>query len=313
MRQGYSYSFGSRGSKFIPYLLLAPGLIFYLVFSLGPSVATAGYSFTDASGLVGSKANWIGLDNYKEFLFMGANVRDNLEITLRTLLFSVIVTIVQTAFGLLAALLLDMRLKLSNFFRTLFFLPVILGATIIGLMWTLFLYPLGGPAQQLLGLFRLHSEFLGGPPSTVFYWIIWIQIWANMGITMIIFLGGLQTVPNELREAARIDGANGWQVFRNVTFPLITPSFNTNILLETIGSLQAWQLFLVIKGPTNGLNVLGIWVYALAFGRQSNNPTQAAMRQGYGAAASMVLFVIVLIIGLTAQRLLARRERGILG
>ena len=313
MRQGYSYSFGSRGSKFIPYLLLAPGLIFYLVFSLGPSVATAGYSFTDASGLVGSKAKWIGLDNYKEFLFMGANVRDNLEITLRTLLFSVIVTIVQTAFGLLAALLLDMRLKLSNFFRTLFFLPVILGATIIGLMWTLFLYPLGGPAQQLLGLFRLHSEFLGGPPSTVFYWIIWIQIWANMGITMIIFLGGLQTVPNELREAARIDGANGWQVFRNVTFPLITPSFNTNILLETIGSLQAWQLFLVIKGPTNGLNVLGIWVYALAFGRQSNNPTQAAMRQGYGAAASMVLFVIVLIIGLTSQRLLARRERRILG
>jgi raffinose/stachyose/melibiose transport system permease protein len=313
MRQGYLYRFGSRGSKFIPYLLLAPGLIFYLVFSLGPSVATAGYSFTDASGLVGSKANWIGLDNYKEFLFMGANVRDNLEITLRTLLFSVIVTVVQTAFGLLAALLLDMRLKLSNFFRTLFFLPVILGATIIGLMWTLFLYPLGGPAQQLLGLFGLRSEFLGGPPSTVFYWIIWIQIWANMGITMIIFLGGLQTVPNELREAARIDGANGWQVFRNVTFPLITPSFNTNVLLEIIGSLQAWQLFLVIKGPTNGLNVLGIWVYALAFGRQSNNPTQAAMRQGYGAAASMVLFVIVLIIGLTSQRLLARRERRILG
>lgn len=313
MRQGYSYRFGSRGSKFIPYLLLAPGLIFYLVFSLGPSVATAGYSFTDASGLVGSKANWIGLDNYKEFLFMGANVRDNLEITLRTLLFSVIVTVVQTAFGLLAALLLDMRLKLSNFFRTLFFLPVILGATIIGLMWTLFLYPLGGPAQQLLGLFGLRSEFLGGPPSTVFYWIIWIQIWANMGITMIIFLGGLQTVPNELREAARIDGANSWQVFRNVTFPLITPSFNTNVLLEIIGSLQAWQLFLVIKGPTNGLNVLGIWVYALAFGRQSNNPTQAAMRQGYGAAASMVLFVIVLIIGLTSQRLLARRERRILG
>lgn len=313
MRQGYSYRFGSKGTKFIPYLLLAPGLLFYLVFSLGPSVATAGYSFTDASGLIGSKANWIGFDNYKEFLFMGANVRDNLEITMRTLLFSVIVTVVQTAFGLLVALLLDMRMRLSNFFRTVFFLPVILGATVIGLMWTLFLYPLGGPAQQFIGLFGLRSEFLGGPPSLVFYWIIWIQIWANMGITMIIFLGGLQTVPSELREAARIDGANGWQVFRNVTFPLITPSFNTNVLLEIIGSLQAWQLFLVIKGPTNGLNVLGIWVYALAFGRQSNNPTQAAMRQGYGAAASMVLFVIVLIIGLAAQRLLARRERRILG
>jgi raffinose/stachyose/melibiose transport system permease protein len=223
------------------------------------------------------------------------------------------VTVLQTAFGLFAALLLDMRLRLSNLFRTVYFLPVILGVTIVGLMWTLFFYPLGGPAQRLLGLLGLHSEFLGGPPSRVFYWIVWIQIWANMGITMIIFLGGLQTVPSELREAARIDGANAWQVFRNVTFPLITPSFNTNILLELIGSLQAWQLFLVIKGPTNGLNVLGIWVYALAFGRQSNNPTGVAMRQGYGAAASMVLFLLVLLIGMTAQRLLARRERRILG
>lgn len=313
MKQGYSYNFGSRKSRLVPYLLLAPGLVFYLVFSLGPSVATAGYSFTNASGLVGSKAEWIGLDNYKEFLLMGANVRDNLEITLRTLLFCALVTVFQTGFGLLAALLLDMRLKLTNFFRTLYFLPVILGATIIGLTWTLFLYPLGGPAQKLLGLVGLRSEFLGGPPSSVFYWIVWIQIWANLGITMIIFLGGLQTVPSELREAARIDGASAWEVFRHVTFPLITPSFNTNVLLEIIGSLQAWQLFLVIKGPTNGLNVLGIWVYALAFGRQSNNPTQAAMRQGYGAAASMVLFVIVLIIGLASQRLLARRERRILG
>jgi raffinose/stachyose/melibiose transport system permease protein len=313
MRQAYSFNFGGKRSRIVPYLLLAPGLLFYIVMSLGPSVATAGYSFTDASGLVGAPAKWVGLDNYKEFLFMGANARDNLDVTIRTLVFSVLVTVVQTAFGLVAALLLDMRLRLSNVFRTVYFMPVILGATIVGLMWTLFLYPLGGPAQQLLGLFGLRGEFLGGAPSQVFYWIVGIQIWANMGITMIIFLGGLQTVPLELREAARIDGANGWQVFRNVTFPLLTPSLNTNILLEIIGSLQAWQLFLVIKGPVNGLNVLGIWVYALAFGRQSNNPTQAAMRQGYAAAASMVLFLLVLAIGMTAQRLLARRERRILG
>jgi raffinose/stachyose/melibiose transport system permease protein len=297
----------------VPYLLLAPGLLIYLLISLGPSIATAGYSFTDASGIMGSAVKWIGLDNYKEFLFMGANVRDNVDITLRTFLFSILVTIIQTALGLLAAMLLDMRMRLSNFFRTIYFLPVILGVTIIGLMWGLFLYPLGGPAQKLLGLFGGHSEFLGGSEMRVFYWIVWIQIWANMGITMIIFLGGLQTVPGELREAARMDGASGWKVFRHVTFPLLTPSLNTNILLEIIGSLQAWQLFLVVKGPTNGLNVLGIWVYALAFGRQSNNPTGVAMRQGYGAAASMVLFVLVLIIGMVTQRLLARRERRILG
>jgi ABC-type sugar transport system permease subunit len=313
MKQGYSFRFGGRRSWIAPYLLLAPGLLFYLIMSLGPSVATAGYSFTDASGLLGAPLHWVGFDNYKEFLFMGANVRDNLDITLRTFEFSIIVTVAQTIFGLIAALLLDMRMRLSNFFRTVYFMPIILGVTIIGLVWSLFLYPLGGPAQKLLELFGLRSEFLGGASMRVFYWIVAIQIWANMGITMIIFLGGLQTVPNELREAARIDGANAWQVFRNITFPLLTPSLNTNILLQIIGSLQAWQLFLVIKGPTNGLNVLGIWVYALAFGRQSNNPTGVAMRQGYGAAASMVLFLIVLAIGMTTQFLLARRERRILG
>jgi raffinose/stachyose/melibiose transport system permease protein len=313
MRQGYSFNFGSRRSKIVPYLLLVPGLLFYLFVSFGPSIATAGYSFTDASGLLGSPLRWIGLDNYKEFLLLGANVRDNLDITLRTLLFSVLVTVFQTLFGLIAAVLLDMRLKFTNFYRTLYFMPVILGVTIVGLVWTLFFYPIGGPAQRFLGLFGAHSEFLGGSPSSVFYWIVWIQIWANMGVTMIIFLGGLQTVPAELREAARIDGASGWQVFRNVTFPLITPSLNTNVLLEIIGSLQAWQLFLVIKGPTNGLNVLGLWVYALAFGRQSNNPTSVAMRQGYGAAASMILFLLVLVIGMASQSLLSRRERRILG
>lgn len=313
MKQLSVARFGGPWARWSPYLLLAPGLLLYLAVSLGPSLATVGYSFTDASGLFGSPPAWIGLDNYKEFLLMGANVRDNLDITLRTLLFSLLVTVFQTVFGLVAALLLDLRLRFSTFFRTLYFLPVILGVTVVSLTWTLFLYPLGGPAELFLGLFGARSDFLGGAPSKVFYWIVFIQIWANMGITMIIFLGGLQTIPAELKEAARIDGASPWQVFRSITFPLLTPSLSTNILLEIIGSLQAWQLFLVLKGPTNGLNVLGLWIYALAFGRQNSNPTSVAMRQGYAAAASMVLFVLVLVIGMTAQRLLARREKRILG
>ncbi len=308
-----AYHFGGRGSRLAPYLLLLPGMLFYFFVALGPSMATAVFSFTDASGLLGTPIKWIGLDNYKEFLFMGANVRDNLDILYRTLEFSLVVTVVQTVLGLLAAMLLNRKLPGTNFFRTIYFMPIILGVTIVGLMWTLFLYPLGGPMQKVLALFGARSEFLGGASKGVFYWIIWVQIWANMGVTMIVFLGGLQTIPNELHESARIDGAGGWEVFRHITFPLLTPSLNTNLLLEIIGSLQAWQLMLVIKGPTNGLNVLGIWIYALAFGRQSNNPTQAAMRQGYGAAASVVMFLLVLVIGLTAQYLMRRRERRILG
>lgn len=307
-----AYHFGSRGTRWVPAALLLPGLLLYFVVSLGPSLATVFYSFTDASGLIGTPMHFVGLANYQEFLLMGQNVRDNSQVLVRTLEFAFLVTVIQTALGLLIALLLNRRMRASNFFRTVFFLPVILGVTIVSLMWTLFLYPLGGPAEKILGLFHAHSEFLGGPPFQAFLWVIWVQIWANMGVTMIIFLGGLQTISLELLESSRIDGANGWQTFRHITYPLLTPSLNTNLTLAIIGSLQAWQLLLVMKGVTNGTQVLGLIIYAIAFGRTIQNPTSVAMRQGYGAAASVVLFLLVLIIGMAAQYLMRRRERRIL-
>jgi len=309
----HAFHFGGRGSRFVPYLLLLPGMLLYLLISLGPSLATVFYSFTDASGLIGSPTKFVGLSNYREFLFLGQNARDNAEVLVRTLEFSVLVTVIQTGLGLFVAALLNQRLAATNVFRTVFFMPVILGVTIVGLTWTLFLYPLGGPAQKVLALLGGHSEFLGGPPFQAFLWVTWVQIWANMGVTMIIFLGGLQTIPSELVEASRIDGASGWQSFRHITYPLLTPSLNTNLTLAIIGSLQAWQLLLVMKGVTNGTQVLGLIIYAIAFGRTVQNPTAVAMRQGYGAAASVVLFVLVLIIGMTAQFLMRRRERRVLG
>jgi raffinose/stachyose/melibiose transport system permease protein len=125
---------------------------------------------------------------------------------------------------------------------------------------------------------------------------------------MVIFLAGLQTISQEYYEAARIDGANSWQLFRNVTWPLLTPSVNTNILLNIIGSLQAWQLFLVLVGYRNGTQVLGYLVYAQGFG-QTSGSTSSAFRQGFAAAGSIVLFFLVLIIGLSAQYVVNRREQ----
>jgi raffinose/stachyose/melibiose transport system permease protein len=139
-----------------------------------------------------------------------------------------------------------------------------------------------------------------------------VQIWANMGITMMIFVAGLQTIPDELYEAAKIDGASAWNVFRNVTWPLLTPSVNTNLVLNIIGSLQAWQLFLVLIGYRNGTQVLGYLIFAQGFGQTSGSVT-SAFRQGYAAAASIVLFVLVLIIGMSVQFMLQRREKRILG
>ncbi len=304
------YHFGRGRSRWTPYLLLLPGLLIYFVIALGPSLATAIYSFTDATGLKGAPVNWVGLENYQEFLFLGQAAKDNLAVLWRTLIFSLFVSTIQFTLGLIVALILNQRLWGRNVVRTLIFMPVILGAVIQGLIWSLFLYPLGGPAARLLDLFGTSAQFLGGSPTEAFFWVIVVQIWANLGITMIIFLAGLQTIPSDYYEAASIDGANSWQAFRNVTWPLLTPSINTNLLLNIIGSLQAWQLFLVLIGYRSGTQVLGYLIYATGFGA-AGSLTQS-FRQGYAAAASIVLFILVLIIGMVVQTYLRRREERIM-
>ena len=306
------YYFGQGRAKWSPYLLLLPGILIYFLIAMGPSLATTIYSFTNATGIRGAPIQWVGLDNYREFLFMGQASLDNIAALGRTLVFCFFVTTIQFSLGLLVATLVNQKLKGTNFFRTLFFMPVILGAVIQGLIWSLFLYPLGGPMAKILEFFGTSSEFFGGQPNEAFAWVIAVQIWANMGTTMIIFISGLQTIPSDMYEAAKIDGASSWQVFKNVTWPLLTPSVNTNLLLNIIGSLQAWQLFLVLLGYRNGTQVLGYLIYATGFGQTSGSVT-SSFRQGYAAAASIILFLLVLVLGLTAQTLLARREKRILG
>ena len=300
--------FGGGWRRATPLLLLLPAFLLYLLIALGPSVANSVYSFTDATGIRGAPVNWIGFANYEEFLFRGMASRDNLEATWRTLKFMFFVTTIQFTFGLVVALVLNQRLRGRTIFRTLYFLPVILGVVIQGLMWKLFLLPGRGPVAQLWSLFGLQGEFLGGSPDNAFAWVIVVQIWANMGITMVIFLAGLQTIPGELYEAGRIDGAGRWQLFRHVTWPLLTPSINTNFLLNVIGSLQAWQLFFVLVGYKPGTQVLGYLIFAQGFGQTSGSAT-AGFRQGFASAAAVVLFFMVLIIGVAAQYIVNRREQ----
>ncbi len=294
---------GSRLAGMSPWLLMLPGLGFYFLIGVGPSLATFVYSFTDATGIRGLPISWVGLDNFDEFLFQGARSRDNLDALNRTLIFMVLVTTIQFSVGLLMALLVNQKLRGRLVFRTLFFVPVILGVAVQGLMWKLFLRPGGGPMDSLFGWFGMESQFLNG--SNAFYWVIVVQIWANAGFTMVIFLAGMQTISADLYEAAAVDGAAGWQLFKNITWPQLTPAINTNFLLNIVGSLQAWMLFLVLTGYKNGTQVLGYVVYAEAFGGTGSG----SFRQGYAAAASIVLFALVLVLGMAANAIVGRRER----
>jgi raffinose/stachyose/melibiose transport system permease protein len=293
------YPFGKGRSRSLPYLLLLPGLALYLLVALGPSLATVIYSLTDTNGLTPAPLNFIGLANYQEFLFKGAAARQNIDAVMRTLVFCCAVTLAQFVVGLLIAVLLNQRLRGTNLFRALFFLPVILGVTIQGHMLRLFLFPLGGPMDVIFGALGLRSEFLGGPPSEAFAWVTFVQIWANMGITMVIFLAGLQTVPDELIEAATIDGANAWNIFRYVTLPAIAPFTFLVLVLTTINSFKTFALFFVMTngGPGDATRTLSFYIYDQAF---------RFFRGGYAGALSAVLFAAVLL--LTVGQFLLRRR-----
>ncbi len=305
MTQNYLFSRGWRA--YTPLFLLVPGVFFYFLIALGPSMATAVYSFTDATGLKGLPINWVGFDNYNEFLFEGAASRDNMAALRRTLIFAFFVTTVQFTLGLILAVLLNQHIRGRLFFRTLFFMPVFLGVVIQGLMWKLFLLPGRGPMAEAFSAIGLEfGEGLQGAPQEAFIWVIVVQIWANVGITMVIFLAGMQTIPSDLYEAARIDGAGGWQLFKNVTWPMLTPAVNTNFLLNVIGSLQAWQLFLVLTGYKPGTQVLGYLIFAEGFGQTGG---AGSFRQGFAAAASIVLFLLVLVLGMAANWFVTWREK----
>jgi raffinose/stachyose/melibiose transport system permease protein len=308
--------FGGGKRRFAPWLFLLPGLGFYLMMGVGPSIATAFYSFTNATGVRGLPVEWVGFDNYDEFVGGFENFfswpwegrgRDNFEALKRPLIFMILVTVIQFGIGLLMAVLVNQKLRGRLIFRTLFFVPVILGAVVQGLMWKLMLRAGGGPMDTLFEWLGMESQFLQGPNA--FYWVIVVQIWANAGFTMVIFLAGMQTIPADLYEAAAVDGARGWSLFKNITWPQLTPAVNTNFLLNIVGSLQAWMLFLVLTGYKNGTQVLGYVVYAEGFGQTGTN----SFRQGYAAAASIVLFLLVLMLGMTANFIVTRRERKYLG
>jgi raffinose/stachyose/melibiose transport system permease protein len=300
-----TYLFGAGRRRWLPIILLAPGVFLYLFIAIGPSAATSVYSLTDATG-IGGEVNWIGFDNYYEFLFEGLSRRDNLAALTRTLTFSFVVTTIQFGLGLVFALVLNQRLRGRTFFRTIFFMPVILGVVVQGLMWKLFLYPGSGPVSQVFEFLGFSNNLLGG--TDAFMWVITVQIWSNVGITMVIFIAGMQAISPQLYDAARIDGAGAWATFRDVTWPQLTPAVNTNLLLNIIGSLQAWQLFLVLIGYKPGTQVLGYLVYAQGFGQTSGSVT-TSFRQGFAAAASIVLFILVLVLGLGANYVVNRREQ----
>ncbi|MEO7058369.1 MAG: sugar ABC transporter permease [Lapillicoccus sp.] len=296
-----NFLFGRRRTA---QLYFAVGLALVVIFSLAPAVGILAISLTDIRSLPFLPVHFVGLDNFATF-FSSAQLGYNLHALRNTLVFAVSVTVLQNGIALFIAVLLNQRLRGRNIARAVVFLPTILGVTVIGLVFTLVFNPSGGPAASVWSWFGSSSAFFGSP-SLAMPLVIAVQVWSGIGVAVVIFLAGLQAIPQELYEVAAIDGAGSGQRLRYVTIPLLAPSVTANTLLSVIGALQSYQLIYVLTGPINpATQVLSLAIFTQGFGGAQGG---AAQSQGYAAAISIVQFVIVMVVSLATLAYLRRRE-----
>lgn len=301
MQRSNTIIFGRRTT---PQLTFAAGIALVLVFSLVPAVGILVISFTDIRALPFLPVHWIGFDNYFTF-FSSAQLGYNMHALANTFIFAIAVTVLQNGIALLVAVLLNQRMRGRNFVRAVVFLPTILGVTVIGLIFTLIFNPSGGPAAAVWSWFGSSSAFFGDPKLAMTL-VIAVQVWSGLGVAVVIYLAGLQAIPQDLYEVAAIDGADSRQRMRNVTLPLLAPSITANTLLSVIGSLQSYQLIYVLTGPINpATQVLSLAIFTQGFGGAQGGASQS---QGYAAAISIVQFVIVMIASLLTLGYLRRKE-----
>lgn len=285
--------------KLIMYATLIPGLLVFILFGIVPSVSTMIISLTNFTAIPGMPTNFVGLDNYIHiFVDNAQGIVQSLE---ATLWFAASVTILQNVIALWLANALTKKFPGVKIFRTLVFLPAVLGVTIIGLMWSIIFSPSDGPAASLLSLFGTSSAFFGSS-SLALPLVIFVQIWANLGFTTVVYIAGINTVPLELYEASKMDGASNWTTFWKVTFPQIAPSVTVGVILASAGSLRTYDLIYVLTDGVNNTNTLGMYMFNTAFQGSSN--------LGIGAGIGMIQFVVTIIVVLILQKYLTRREEA---
>lgn len=287
---------GRRGAR-VPWRLVIPALFMYGLVVIYPAISAAWWSFTDWDGLSPQK-HFVGLENFRTFIHDG----QALASLKNTFLLAITVTIVQNAIGLLLALGLDANIKSRNFLRTILFAPAVLPPLIVAFLWQ-YIYSSEGALNRFMaavGLGGLQQNWLGDPQIAL--WVVTATvIWQFAGVSMVIFLAGLQGVPQELKDAAALDGAGAFQKFWNVTRPLIAPATTVNLILSIIGGLKLFdQVFAMTGGgPGYATETLSTVIYKTAF---------VSGDYGYSTAIALVLTVIVAAISLVQLKILRSQE-----
>ena len=280
-------------------ILLGPALVVFLAFVILPVILAAYYGFFSWSGY-GPPTDFVGLRNYITIL-TDPDFHEALGHNFFIVVFSLVL---QGPLALGLALLLNRKLRFQSAIRVLIFVPYVISEVVVGLGWSLMLQTTGAVNGLLekIGLGFLRADWLADP-SVAIWTLMLIITWKYVGFAVILFLAGLQGIPEELSEAAAIDGASYWQIQRHIVLPLMGPTIRIWAFLSIIGSLQLFDLVWIIWGQyvasTAGTSTMA--TYMVANGRNAGS-------FGYGSAVAVVMFLISLVIALLYQRYILRRD-----
>ncbi len=277
---------------------VTPALVLMAVFVAWPIVAAVRMSFYRWKGF-GPMDDFVRLDNYARVLsddvFTDAVMHNFVVVGLSIL--------IQLPLGLAIALLLNRPLLGRGLLRTVVFVPYVLAEVIAGVIWFQLLQPESGVVDGLLGLLEIPTPEQGflGTPDIALYTVFVVLTWKYLGLAVLLFLAGLQSIPSELYEVAALDGASWWQVQRWIAVPLLGPTIRVWAFLSMIGSLQLFDMVWILTGggPANATTSMA--TYLINQGTQRHN-------FGIAGAASVVLFVVAFAMALAYQVLILRRD-----
>lgn len=266
------------------YIFLSPWLLGFVGLTLGPMLVSLYLAFTDYN--LFTAPEWIGLENFTR---MADDERFWGSVRI-TLIYVLVGTPIKLAAALGVAMLLNFRSRGTGFFRSAFYAPSLIGASVsIAIVWRA-MFSTDGPVDGTLNLFGINLGGWIGIPSLIMPMMILLAIW-QFGAPMVIFLAGLKSVPAELYEAASVDGARAWRKFLSVTVPMLSPVIFFNLLLEMINAFQIFASAYIIGsgtgGPGGATNFYTVYLYTRAF---ANN------QMGYASAMAWVLLLVVGVI-----------------
>ena len=275
-------------------LITIPILALFICFNTIPLIRGVIYSFTNFKGF--GSYDWVGLRNYID-LFQDPRVGGSYLFTFKLAICSTIVT---NVFSLVLALGLNSKIRAKGFFRAAYFLPNVLGALVVGYVFQyLFTYIL--PAfGQMIGSGTLSSSLLSNE-KTAWIAIMIVCCWQNIAMNTIIYISGLQTVPEDVYEAGSIDGATGWKKFKNLTFPLIIPFFSINMVLCMKNFLMVFDQIMALTkgGPAQSTESISYLIY---------NNGMSGGQFGFQSANAVIFFIVIVVISVAQMKFTGSKE-----